>query len=92
MDEADKMLGMGMEEQLRKVVGLATSTIRARQTLLWTATMPESLERLARSAVINPIHAFNKSGRHLFFFLIIIQDIYYCNYKEIITKKLITMF
>ena len=55
MDEADKMLGMGMEEQLRKVVGLATGTIRARQTLLWTATMPDSLERLARSAVLNPI-------------------------------------
>ena len=55
MDEADKMLSMGMEEQLRKVVGFATGTIRARQTLLWTATMPESLERLARSAVLNPI-------------------------------------
>ena len=55
MDEADKMLGMGMEEQLRKVVGLATGTVRARQTLLWTATMPDSLERLARSAVLNPI-------------------------------------
>lgn len=55
MDEADKMLGMGMEEQLRKIVGLATGTVRARQTLLWTATMPESLERLARSAVLNPI-------------------------------------
>lgn len=55
MDEADKMLGMRMEEQLRKVVGLTTGTIRARQTLLWTATMPDSLERLARSAVLNPI-------------------------------------
>jgi len=55
IDEVDKMLGMGMEEQLRKVVGLATNSERARQTLLWTATMPESLERLARSAVLNPI-------------------------------------
>ena len=55
MDEADRMLGMGMEEQLRKIVGLATGTIRARQTLLWSATMPESLQRLARSAVLNPI-------------------------------------
>jgi len=55
MDEADKMLGMGMEEQLRKIVGLATGTTRARQTLLWSATMPDSLERLARSAVLNPI-------------------------------------
>ena len=55
MDEADKMLGMGMEEQLRKIVGLATSTMKARQSLLWSATMPVSLERLARSAVMNPI-------------------------------------
>ncbi|PFX23534.1 putative ATP-dependent RNA helicase DDX41 [Stylophora pistillata] len=55
MDEADKMLGMGLEEQLRKVVGLATGTVKARQTLLWTATMPDSLERLARSAVLDPI-------------------------------------
>ncbi|XP_032234355.1 DEAD-box ATP-dependent RNA helicase 35A [Nematostella vectensis] len=55
MDEADRMLGMGMEEQLRKIVGLATGTSRARQTLLWSATLPESLERLARSAVLNPI-------------------------------------
>ncbi|XP_031561654.1 probable ATP-dependent RNA helicase ddx41 [Actinia tenebrosa] len=55
MDEADRMLGMGMEEQLRKIVGLATGTVRARQTLLWSATMPESLERLARSAVLNPV-------------------------------------
>lgn len=49
------MLGMGLEEQLRKVVGLATGTVKARQTLLWTATMPDSLERLARSAVLDPI-------------------------------------
>nr|XP_058948728.1 probable ATP-dependent RNA helicase DDX41 isoform X2 [Pocillopora verrucosa] len=55
MDEVDKMLGMGLEEQLRKVVGLATRTERARQTLLWTATMPDSLDRLARSAVLDPI-------------------------------------
>ena len=55
MDEADKMLGMGMEEQLRKVVGLATITMKARQSLLWSATMPMSLERLARSAVMNPV-------------------------------------
>lgn len=55
MDEADRMLGMGMEEQLRKIVGLATGTVRARQTLLWSATMPESLERIARSAVLNPV-------------------------------------
>ncbi|RDD43158.1 ATP-dependent RNA helicase abstrakt [Trichoplax sp. H2] len=55
LDEADRMLGMGMEEQLRKIVGVATQTLLARQTLLWSATMPTALDRLARSAVLNAI-------------------------------------
>ena len=55
IDEADRLLGMGLEEQLRRIVGLATGAVRARQTMLWSATMPDSLERLARSAVLNPI-------------------------------------
>ncbi|XP_065197850.1 uncharacterized protein LOC135829375 [Sycon ciliatum] len=55
MDEADQMLSRGFEDQLRKIVGLATSRHIPRQTSLWSATLPESLERLARSAVLNPI-------------------------------------
>ena len=55
LDECDKMLDMGLEEQLRKLVGIITLTDIPRQTSLWSATLPESLERLARSAVLNPI-------------------------------------
>jgi len=53
MDEADKMLEMHMEQQLRAVVGLVPSA--PRQTLLWTATLSIATERLARSSVQNPI-------------------------------------
>ena len=55
LDEVDRMLGMGLEEQLRKVVALVTAEGKPCQTLLFSATLPESLERLARSAVVNPI-------------------------------------
>jgi superfamily II DNA/RNA helicase len=42
-----------MEEQLRRF--LSHATLVPRQTLLFSATMPSSVQRLARSAVLNPI-------------------------------------
>lgn len=55
LDEVDRMLGMGLEEQLRKVIAFVTAKSKPCQTLLFSATLPESLERLARSAVVNPV-------------------------------------
>ncbi|KAJ3260241.1 hypothetical protein HK103_000876 [Boothiomyces macroporosus] len=45
LDEADRMLDMGFEQDLRKIM----AQIRPdRQLLLWSATWPKSVQRLAR--------------------------------------------
>ena len=54
LDEADRMLDMGFEDQVRKICGQIRPD---RQTLLWSATWPKSVQHLARDLCKeDPVH------------------------------------
>ena len=52
LDEADRMLDMGFEEPIREIVG---KTPKQRQTLLFSATWPESIRMIARELLRDPL-------------------------------------
>jgi len=64
MDEADRMLDMGFEPQIRKIVGQMRSANR--QTLMYTATWPKEVRQLATDFQNNPIRVtIGQAGDHL---------------------------
>ncbi|XP_065860313.1 DEAD-box ATP-dependent RNA helicase 24 isoform X1 [Euphorbia lathyris] len=52
LDEADRMFDLGFEPQIRSIVGQIRPD---RQTLLFSATMPRKVEKLAREILSDPI-------------------------------------
>jgi len=52
LDEADRMLDMGFIHDVRKIVGFCR---KERQTLLFSATMPPSIAKLAHDILRNPV-------------------------------------
>eukprot|EP01065_Artemidia_motanka_P030582 TRINITY_DN3661_c0_g1_i1.p1 TRINITY_DN3661_c0_g1~~TRINITY_DN3661_c0_g1_i1.p1 ORF type:complete len:635 (+),score=126.04 TRINITY_DN3661_c0_g1_i1:170-1906(+) len=52
LDEADRMLDMGFEPDVRKILGQIRPD---RQTLMWSATWPSGVQRLARDFLKDPI-------------------------------------
>ena len=53
LDEADEMLDMGFMDDIQTILGLVPSE---RQTLLFSATMPPNIQKLAQQFLKNPEH------------------------------------
>lgn len=52
MDEADRMIDMGFEEDVRTIFSFFRGQ---RQMLLFSATMPKKIQNFARSALVKPV-------------------------------------
>ncbi|XP_053208812.1 ATP-dependent RNA helicase abstrakt-like [Panonychus citri] len=52
LDEADRMIDLGFEEDIRTIFSFFKSQ---RQTLLFSATMPKKIQNFARSSLVKPI-------------------------------------
>lgn len=90
MDEADRMLDMGFEDQIRKIL----SQIRPdRQTLMWSATWPKEVQRLARDYLRDEIQvtvgSLELSASHTITQLVDVVEAY--DKKEKLIKKVSEM-
>lgn len=54
LDEADRMLDKGFEEEIRKII--STTPPQMRQTLMFTATWPPTVRTLASTFMHTPVH------------------------------------
>jgi len=64
LDEADRMLDKGFEEDIKNIIG-KTPKKGERQTLMFTATWPQSVQALALSFMVSPVRiqiGGNESG------------------------------
>ncbi|KAK2933828.1 hypothetical protein FoTM2_005072 [Fusarium oxysporum f. sp. vasinfectum] len=61
LDEADRMLDKGFEEDIKQILG-ACLPREKRQTLMFTATWPQSVQTLASSFMVTPVKIAIGSG------------------------------
>lgn len=59
LDEADRMLDMGFQEDMELILGALPAS---RQTVMFSATFPDSIEIMSNSFQINPVRVVIDSG------------------------------
>lgn len=83
MDEADRMIDLGFEEDVRTIFSYFKAQ---RQTLLFSATMPKKIQNFAKSALVKPITV--NVGRAGAASLLVTQDVEYVKPEQRITHLL----
>lgn len=76
LDEADRMLDMGFSDDILQIVKLLPPT---RQTIMFSATMPQKIQQLAHTILKNPVEvklAVSKPAEK------IVQGAYICNESQ----------
>ena len=75
LDEADKMLDMGFQEDINKIIDVLP---KKRQSLLFSATYQENIDKLASFVTNNPINVKNENEEKT----IIEQKLYESNHES----------
>lgn len=57
LDEADRMLDMGFEEDVRSIISCCMDR-KERQTAMFSATWPASIQKIAMEYMVNPIRVY----------------------------------
>ncbi|XP_076317027.1 ATP-dependent RNA helicase abstrakt [Tachypleus tridentatus] len=86
LDEADRMIDMGFEEDVRTIFSYFKGQ---RQTLLFSATMPKKIQNFARSALVKPVTV--NVGRAGAASLDVIQEVEYVKQEAKIVHLLDTL-
>jgi ATP-dependent RNA helicase RhlE len=77
LDEADRMLDMGMVQDVKKIIAQLP---RKRQNMLFSATMPQGVSQLVSSILINPVKIeVNRSSSSN---KLMKQELYYVDGKD----------
>lgn len=58
LDEADRMLDMGFEEDVRAIINECKSKDKGRHTAMFSATWPEGIQKIAMDYMVDPVRVY----------------------------------